>query len=536
MVKVVIVGGGALGSAAAFALAEAGCEVTVVDPSHKNASQVAAGMLAPAMEAALDPAAAPHAELLRQARAAWPAFAARAGIALSAKGAWALGSAGFVGRVRERLEAAGFEVGSQDLADARAVVPALAAEVEAGVFTSGDAVVDAPASLATLRSRILARGGRWLAGRAQAIAPGRLRTTEGDVPFERLILATGAGKGLVPDTEDLEFIRGHILRAEAFTYDGPVLRGEGVYIAPAARGVRIGATMEPAAYGLDPSNDKADELRAAAARLLPSIADAAVEVDVGVRAATPGGLPWVGPARDGSTLLAVGARRNGWLLAPLVAEALSAYVFDRPPPNGLEALAPARRRGRMTDDLFAADADERGPDEGLSHIFFAIRPPPELALEIHRFAEAERRDRGLHGRALPPERLHMTAVPLGAYSPEIVHETLRAAGKVFAPAFDMALDHVGSYERGQGGSPYVLTPGASPGFGAMQAAIHAALRGGMAYRGKLYSPHMTLLYDREARPGRAIPPFRWRVREFVLIQSLVGQTIHRELGRWPLAD
>lgn len=190
----------------------------------------------------------------------------------------------------------------------------------------------------------------------------------------------------------------------------------------------------------------------------------------------------------------------------------------------------------MTSDLFSTDAGPADREYALSHIFFAIRPPPELAVEINRFAETERRERGLQGKTLAPERLHMTAVPIGAYSPEIIHGMLGAASRVSAPAFDMILDRIGSYERGQGGSPYVLTPEASPGFGVLQTAIHAALRGGMAYRSKLYSPHMTLLYDREAWPERAISPFRWRVREFVLIQSLVGQTIHRELGRWPLAD
>lgn len=536
MVKVVIVGGGALGSAAGFALAEAGCEVTIVDPAKvPNASRVAAGMLAPAMEVALDRAAAPHAELLKRARAAWPAFAARAGVAISERGAWALGSADFAEGVRGRLEAAGFGVGSQGIAAARAAVPGLAEAVGGGVFTPHDAALDAPAALAALRAGVLARGGRWLAAQALGIAPPRLLTSEGDVLFDRLILATGAGTGLVADTDGLEPIKGHILEAEDFAYDGPVLRGEGVYVAPAARGARIGATMEAATDDLIPSPHKARGLQAAAARLLPAIAGVAAEARVGVRAATPGGLPWVGPARDGSTLLAVGARRNGWLLAPLVAEALSAYVFDGPPPRGLQALAPGGTKP-MGGDLFSSEADEREPEDRLSHIFFAVRPPPELALEIARFAEAERRERRLRGPALAPDRLHLTAVPVGAYSPEIVHDTLRAADKVSVPAFDMVLDRVGSYARREGGSPYVLTPAAPAGFAAMQSAIHAALRGGLAYKGKLYSPHMTLLYDREERPARAIAPFRWRVREFVLIQSLVGQTVHRELGRWSLAD
>jgi glycine oxidase len=49
----------------------------------------------------------------------------------------------------------------------------------------------------------------------------------------------------------------------------------------------------------------------------------------GVRAATPDGLPLVGPSAAPGVLLAVGARRNGWLLAPLVAKVVAAYVTGR---------------------------------------------------------------------------------------------------------------------------------------------------------------------------------------------------------------
>lgn len=344
MVKVVIVGGGAFGSAAAFRLAEEGCEVTVVDAAApSNASQVAAGMLAPAMEAALDAAAAPHAEFLRRARAAWPAFARRAGVALAERGAWAAGSPEFVEAVSEGLAGAGFGVGSRDLETARADIPGLSEAVEAALFSPDDAALDPVAALAALKAATQARGGRWLAARALEVAPRRLKTSRGDIPYDRLILATGFGQGLVPDTGRLAPIKGQILKVDGFARAGPVLRGEGVYVAPAAGGVRIGATMEMGVSDLAVSAETAQELRASAARLLPALAQAPATAQAGVRAATPDGLPWVGPAADGSTLLAVGARRNGWLLAPLAAEALAAHVLDAALPPDLRALAPAGR-------------------------------------------------------------------------------------------------------------------------------------------------------------------------------------------------
>jgi glycine oxidase len=73
-----VAGAGALGLSAALTLADAGCSVTVCDPSETGqASAVAAGMLAPAFEAAFDGEDAGGLDLLLAARNLWPALAAR---------------------------------------------------------------------------------------------------------------------------------------------------------------------------------------------------------------------------------------------------------------------------------------------------------------------------------------------------------------------------------------------------------------------------------------------------------------------------
>ncbi|MDB5495525.1 MAG: D-amino acid oxidase family protein, partial [Phenylobacterium sp.] len=46
----------------------------------------------------------------------------------------------------------------------------------------------------------------------------------------------------------------------------------------------------------------------------------------GVRAATPDGLPMAGFSEAPRVILATGARRNGWLLAPLIAQVVAACV------------------------------------------------------------------------------------------------------------------------------------------------------------------------------------------------------------------
>jgi glycine oxidase len=83
-------------------------------------------------------------------------------------------------------------------------------------------------------------------------------------------------------------------------------------------------------------------LRKAAGALLPELAELDVRAGTGVRAATPDGLPMVGRSAAPGVLLAVGARRNGWLLAPLVARMIAAYVAGDDPGPFAARLDPRR--------------------------------------------------------------------------------------------------------------------------------------------------------------------------------------------------
>src|SRR4051812_40867447 len=88
--KLAVVGGGVLSLAVSVEAMWRGADVTLYDPKTlKNASAVAAGMLAPAFEAALDPVSVTHFPLLRRARDLWPALLAklRQGSALDRSGA-----------------------------------------------------------------------------------------------------------------------------------------------------------------------------------------------------------------------------------------------------------------------------------------------------------------------------------------------------------------------------------------------------------------------------------------------------------------
>ena len=141
--------------------------------------------------------------------------------------------------------------------------------------------------------------------------------------YDVLVIATGASRSLLtlaPEFSALTPIKGHILRAPALKLDGPVVRMKGGYICPSPLGAMIGATMETGRDDRDIDPASVARLRGLGATIAPAIVQAEITTSTGVRATTTDGLPLVGAGRTPGVWLAAGARRNGWLLAPLIAE------------------------------------------------------------------------------------------------------------------------------------------------------------------------------------------------------------------------
>jgi glycine oxidase len=342
--SVVVAGAGALGSCCALALARKGFAVTVCDPAppFAGASGVAAGMLAPVFEAVLDPLARPHFDLLLAARDLWPELEARAGVALDRTGALAAGRPEWIAGLAAGLTQLGLHPTPASPAAARALAPGLLGEAGlSGKSAAGDALwnredwrLEPSAALAALRRAAEAAGAVF---RAEAVrGPG-----EADL----LVVASGADPGLLdlaPELASLSPIKGHIVRVGRLGLAHAVVRGEAVYVAPCAGGVAVGATMEPGVADPTPDPTRAAPLLAAGAALFPALAQAPYALAAGVRAATPDGLPLVGFSRAGRVLLATGARRNGWLLAPLVARVIAALAAGRDPGPHAARLDPRR--------------------------------------------------------------------------------------------------------------------------------------------------------------------------------------------------
>jgi glycine oxidase len=333
--KIRIAGAGALGLAIALELADAGCKVEVFDPAPaaSNASGVAAGMLAPAFETVLDPVSRDHFALLLAARDLWPALAARAGIALDREGALWVGPASQVEAHAGALRALGVARRVLSAAELPALASGLAADFAAGVHVEEDWRLDPIQAIGALRQAAIAAGVVFQQSPVASKGEGRL------------VVATGVAQGLIhlaPELRRLTPIKGHILCFPGFVSTGPVVRGEGVYAVPSIRGLIVGATMEPGVDDPTVDPDRAGALAMAGARLFPVLAGQPYEAAAGVRAATPDGMPMVGFGTAPDVVLAVGARRNGWLLAPLVARIVKAQVLGDNAGAFAELVAPGR--------------------------------------------------------------------------------------------------------------------------------------------------------------------------------------------------
>lgn len=333
--RVTVAGAGVLGLTTALGLADAGCVVTVCDPGGPNASGIAAGMIAPVFEAVLDESARPHLDLLVAARDLWPGLAQRAAIDLDRSGAMAVGGELWLQRVAAGFRGLQLTPSEIDGDTARGLAPGLSDAFDRALLTREDWRVDAASAMAALARAVTAAGVAF-----------ERRTVRERGDADVLVVATGAADNLIdvaPELATLAPIKGHIVRVAA-ACAGATVRSLGAYAAPGS-GMAFGATMEPGRSDLGIEEDRAAPLLAAGLKMFPGLRGLPVEVAAGVRAATPDGLPMAGPGREPGVVLAVGSRRNGWLLAPLVAQVVVACVTGRDGGPYAARLDPARFGG-----------------------------------------------------------------------------------------------------------------------------------------------------------------------------------------------
>jgi glycine oxidase len=329
---VVVVGAGVLGLCVAAELTRRGHEVVVVDPGGLNASAVAAGMIAPALESAVENEPLERAELLRRAAALWPEFAEATGVELHENGAVWMGAG--VEEIEERLVRLGFET-----------------RREGGrLIIAGERRVEAEAALLALADYLKTDPVVSEARGVERLADGwRVHLADGEIEAASVVIATGAAPalaGLPQDVADairaIQPIGGLVGKTRAL-FDPGVIRGRGAYAATGPAGTVIGATMDFDQRTAEPDPERGRALLDALS-VYSGLATPAADVEwrAGVRGAVPDGLPLAGAVRERGLFFALAPRRNGWLLGPLVGRTVADAIEGATPQPDAAALDPLR--------------------------------------------------------------------------------------------------------------------------------------------------------------------------------------------------
>jgi glycine oxidase len=342
---VLVVGGGAIGLAAARELAAAGRRVTLVERGRpgEEATRAAGGMLSPLAESS---GPGPFLRLGLESLTLWPSFAARleeeTGMDLNLRTDGKLLLALDV-PAAERLQRRAKWVSSEGLAtqwleDAslRDREPAAATAV-AGLHLEDDGQVD-NRTLAQALARAAASAGCVIlpgtCAHALMTSSGRvcgIRTEDGsEHPADVVLLAAGAwsgGMSGLPRSLPVRPVKGQMLAlALETTVVRTTLETEACYLIPRRRrkggSVWVGATSEEAGFTRGTTSEGRAALRSAAVQAVPALAHSReVEAWYGFRPGTPDGLPVIGPDPDLRGLIhATGHFRNGILLTPVTTE------------------------------------------------------------------------------------------------------------------------------------------------------------------------------------------------------------------------
>ena len=364
---VVIVGGGVVGLAVAWALARKGFRPLVIDRPRRGgeASWAAAGMLAPVSEVDVEgPALIDFGiESLRR----FPAFVAE--LEAESGGSCRFRTEGSlwvaltrdedeeVARLESIMQARSLPVRRLLPREILEREPYLSARVVAGLLVEGDLQVDPRALVSRLTEALARRGGELLRGLVSEVSragPGRLALrlqaegAETSLVATRLVIATGAwtdeGIALPIRAPGVRPVKGQIVRLRGARILRHVIRNPECYLVPREDGeLLLGATIEEQGFDIEPTAGAVLDLLRHSWRVLPGLYDMQLsEVSVGLRPALADHLPVIGVSEIEGLYLATGHFRNGILLAPATAHFLAEAIATGHPHAALEPFSPDR--------------------------------------------------------------------------------------------------------------------------------------------------------------------------------------------------
>jgi glycine oxidase len=352
MKDVVIVGAGVIGLFCAVRLAKAGARVTLLDGRDEHVdvwgstvSASAAGMLAAIGDeiSPHDPIALTSLNLWRAQRqgAAWGDAIRFDGAVVTHASAAA--AAAFMARARglggEVLDVSGAQFAKHT---------GLRAKPAHAVFIADEGTADPVRALTGLAMEARSLGVliRYAADASAATAR-TVTLSDGEViEADAVVLAPGIWggerfSGAAPALRHIRPARGCLIPVKLERPLSPNLRTPDFYIAQRREDVVLGSSLEydRTDRRVDPAQVRA--LLAAAAAMFPGEVEPGAGSWTGLRPMSPDGWPMIGPTGEG-VLVAAGHSRNGWLLAPITAEIITAYVIGEEVSPQWAALSPAR--------------------------------------------------------------------------------------------------------------------------------------------------------------------------------------------------
>lgn len=398
---VLFIGGGLIGLASAWRLAQAGAQVTVVDPEPgRGASHVAAGMIAPVTEVVYGEEDRLAFNIAAARR--WPSFAAELTEATGHDIGYRETGTLLVGFDDDDVAALrdlhafhtelGLDVTRLSGRDARAREGMLGPRVRVGLLAGEDHRTDPRATVAALLDACHAAGVTIDRRQVARLDHDTRRvtgvtTTDGEVlPSDQVVLAAGAWSATIEGLPDearppVRPLKGQVLHLRdprghqvlATTVRG-LVRHRSVYLVPRDDGqLLVGASQEERGFETSIRAGATRELLDDAARIVPGVDELELtETIAGLRPTTPDNAPVIGHGPLAGLLLATGHHRNGVLLTAITADAVATLATGGEPDPVLAVAAPDRpalqargdRHDRPHSGLQTLLAENRGTNGG----------------------------------------------------------------------------------------------------------------------------------------------------------------------------
>jgi glycine oxidase len=365
---VIIVGGGLVGCTIARALSDTGRSVRVIerDSPGRRATWAAGGMLSPLIESEADD---PFFHLADRSFDLYPALIdgvqSDSGIHVDYRTAGKLQCALdeehalSLRRLYESPRAAQYGLHLYDGDEARRSEPGLSTTVVSALYVARDHCVDNRLLAQAMATSAESRGATFSLGvpaQSLVIEKGTLRgvrlASNELLEADHVIVAGGAWSGMLeglPRPLPVVPVRGQMLCVDARPLSREtstlerVVGTEHCYMIPRSDGrLLIGATVEHVGFQRGPTPAGLAWLIDAATAVLPAVGDLPIlESWAGYRPGTPDDWPIIGADPDVRGLIyATGHYRNGILLAPVTAQAVTALIEGDSPawltPFGIE--------------------------------------------------------------------------------------------------------------------------------------------------------------------------------------------------------